>query len=338
MAGPLTTVWEVYNRGVLPSKVQSPVWIVAISAFGLVLGLATYGYHVIRSMGVALAKLSPTRGFCAELATSLTIMITTQMGLPTSSSQCVIGAIMGVGICEGESVFVFAAPSSEKRSEKRSEARKQKTTAERGENPSFTKNKNQHFFPPPPFSVSKTKKTNLTLGARKGVNWKLFGQQFASWVVTMIICAVCTAALFAAGIYTPSRIDGSQLSQMKDGVASMAGSAVKGMNQSLVAFQPAAAAGALPSLSATQWGEFNSSLAKIGSGIKNLANHKKPQSVAQDPKQVLGLLRSAMGLQANNSINTIGQTTVLPGANLCNGPLLASIQANELTACPMPVW
>ena len=35
MAGPLTTVWEVYNRGVLPSKVQSPVWIVAISAFGL---------------------------------------------------------------------------------------------------------------------------------------------------------------------------------------------------------------------------------------------------------------------------------------------------------------
>jgi len=68
-----------------------------------VLGLATYGYHVIRSMGVALAKLSPTRGFCAELATSLTIMITTQMGLPTSSSQCIIGAIMGVGICEGES-------------------------------------------------------------------------------------------------------------------------------------------------------------------------------------------------------------------------------------------
>ena len=42
--------------------------------------------------------------------------------------------------------------------------------------------------------------------------------------------------------------------------------------------------------------------------------------------------------QANNSINTIGQTTVVPGANLCNGPLLASIQANELAACPMPVW
>ena len=123
----------------------------------------------------------------------------------------------------------------------------------------------------------------------------------------MIICAGCTAALFAAGIYTPSRIDGSQLSQMKDGVASMAGSAVKGMNQSLVAFQPAAAAGALPSLSAKQWGEFNSSLAKIGSGIKNLANHKKPQSVAQDPKQVLGLLKSAMGLRRTTRLTRSGR-------------------------------
>ena len=202
-------------------------------------------------------------------------MITTQMGLPTSSSQCIIGAIMGVGLCEG---------------------------------------------------------------ARKGVNWKLFGQQFASWVVTMFVCAGSVAALFAMAIYTPSRIDGKQLTQMKTGVASLAGNAVKGMNSTLVAYQPAAAAGAIPSLSATQWGDFNSSLAKIGSGIKNLANPKKPQSVAQDPKQVLGLLKSALSLQGNNSINTIGQTTVVPGANLCNGPLLASIQANELAACPMPVW
>lgn len=154
----------------------------------------------------------------------------------------------------------------------------------------------------------------------------------------MVICAGATAALFAAGIYTPSRIDGRQLSQMKAGVASMASASVKGMNSSLVSFQPAAAAGAIPSLSATQWSEFNASLAKIGSGIKDLANPKKPQSVAQDPKKVLGLLKSAMGLQGNNSINTIGQTTVVPGANLCNGPLLASIQAGELASCPMPVW
>jgi len=188
---------------------------------------------------------------------------------------------------------------------------------------------------PPP---SRHQTVGICEGARKGVNWKLFGQQFASWVCTMLVCAGSVAALFAAGVYTPSRIDGRQLSQMKAGVASIAGGAVKGMNSTLVAYQPAAAAGAIPSLSEKQWGEFNSSLSKIAGGIKNLANTKKPQSVAQSPKEVLGLLRQAMYLQGNNSINTLGQTTVLPGANLCNGPSLASIQANELAACPMPVW
>jgi sodium-dependent phosphate transporter len=52
-------------------------------------------------MGVKLSKLSPTRGFCAELATALVIMIASQYGLPTSSSQCITGGIIGVGMMEG---------------------------------------------------------------------------------------------------------------------------------------------------------------------------------------------------------------------------------------------
>ena len=42
-------------------------------------------------MGVRLAKISPTRGFAAELATALIITIAAQYGLPTSSSQCITG-------------------------------------------------------------------------------------------------------------------------------------------------------------------------------------------------------------------------------------------------------
>ena len=51
-------------------------------------------------MGVRLAKLSPTRGFCAELSCALIIMICSQYGLPTSSSQVITGGIIGVGLCE----------------------------------------------------------------------------------------------------------------------------------------------------------------------------------------------------------------------------------------------
>mmetsp|Transcript_37091 Transcript_37091/g.82502 ORF Transcript_37091/g.82502 Transcript_37091/m.82502 type:complete len:676 (-) Transcript_37091:1157-3184(-) len=100
MAGPLTTIWRVVETGTLPSKVNAPIWCILVGAFGLVIGLATYGYKVTRAMGVRMAKLSPTRGFAAELSTALVIMIAAQYGLPTSSSQCITGGILGVGILE----------------------------------------------------------------------------------------------------------------------------------------------------------------------------------------------------------------------------------------------
>jgi sodium-dependent phosphate transporter len=81
--------------------VQSQIWCVVLGAFSLVVGLATYGYNVTRAMGTMMAKLSPSRGFCAELATALVILVASQLGLPTSSSQCITGGIVGVGIMEG---------------------------------------------------------------------------------------------------------------------------------------------------------------------------------------------------------------------------------------------
>ncbi|KAL3695003.1 hypothetical protein R1sor_008654 [Riccia sorocarpa] len=101
MAGPLVSIWDTYRNGVISTNVTAPVWIVLIAATGLVIGLATYGYNVTKAMGVKLAKITPTRGFSAELATSFVIMFASQYGLPTSSSQCITGAIIGVGILEG---------------------------------------------------------------------------------------------------------------------------------------------------------------------------------------------------------------------------------------------
>lgn len=52
-------------------------------------------------MGTAFAKLTPSRGFSAELSTAMVIMVAAQYGLPTSSSQCITGGILGVGFMEG---------------------------------------------------------------------------------------------------------------------------------------------------------------------------------------------------------------------------------------------
>ncbi|GFH13798.1 phosphate transporter, partial [Haematococcus lacustris] len=58
-------------------------------------------YPTTRSMGVKLCKLTPTRGMCAEISTAFVIMVAGQYKLPTSSSHCITGAIMGVGLVEG---------------------------------------------------------------------------------------------------------------------------------------------------------------------------------------------------------------------------------------------
>ena len=100
MAGPLGTIVDIVNTGQLNKNVTPLTWVVAIGAVGLIIGLATYGYNVVRAMGVRLAKLSPTRGFCAEISTAFVILIAAQYGLPTSSSQVITGGIVGIGLCE----------------------------------------------------------------------------------------------------------------------------------------------------------------------------------------------------------------------------------------------
>lgn len=101
MAGPLAAIWEYNQHGTVAKKLVPPIWIILIGAFGLIAGLTLYGQKVTRAMAVKLSKLSPTRGFAAELATAMVIMIAAQYGLPTSSSQCITGGIIGVGLMEG---------------------------------------------------------------------------------------------------------------------------------------------------------------------------------------------------------------------------------------------
>lgn len=116
MAGPLAAIWEYNQTGTVAKKLIPPIWVILIGAFGLIFGLSLYGQRVTRAMAIKLSKLSPTRGFAAELATAMVIMVASQYGLPTSSSQCITGGIIGVGLLEGVNGvnwrFFFAQVSS----------------------------------------------------------------------------------------------------------------------------------------------------------------------------------------------------------------------------------
>jgi len=67
-----------------------------------VLGLLTYGYQVMRNLGNRLTLMSPSRGFCMELGSALTVLMATRLALPVSTTQCIAGATVGVGLANGD--------------------------------------------------------------------------------------------------------------------------------------------------------------------------------------------------------------------------------------------
>ncbi|OUC12996.1 MAG: phosphate permease [Alkalinema sp. CACIAM 70d] len=74
-----------------------PLWVLAWGGLGIVVGLALWGYKVIATIGEGIIPLQPSGGFCAELATAMTILLASRLGLPVSTSHALVGAVVGIG-------------------------------------------------------------------------------------------------------------------------------------------------------------------------------------------------------------------------------------------------
>ncbi|KAK9469726.1 phosphate transporter [Lipomyces arxii] len=97
--GPLSTIWLVYTTNNVSSKANVPVWILAYGGAAIAIGLWTYGYNLMRNLGNRLTLHSPSRGFSMELGAAITVVFATKLGLPISTTQCIIGATIFVGLC-----------------------------------------------------------------------------------------------------------------------------------------------------------------------------------------------------------------------------------------------
>lgn len=100
--GPLSTIFLVWNTGTIASKAPVPLWVLAYGGSGIVIGLWTYGYNIMRNLGNRLTLMSPTRGFSMELGSAVTVVMATRLSLPVSTTQCIVGATMGVALCNGD--------------------------------------------------------------------------------------------------------------------------------------------------------------------------------------------------------------------------------------------
>jgi sodium-dependent phosphate transporter len=99
--GPLAAIFLIWNTGELSSKSPVPVWILVYGGAAIVIGLWTYGYNIMRNLRNRLTLHSPSRGFSMELGTAITVILATRLPLPISTTQCITGARVGVGLCSG---------------------------------------------------------------------------------------------------------------------------------------------------------------------------------------------------------------------------------------------
>ncbi len=99
--GPMAAVISTAQSGAVAAQAGVPVWVLLMGAIGIVVGLATYGYKVIATVGRSITELTPSRGFSAEIGAATTVVLATYIGAPISTTQTLVGAVLGVGMARG---------------------------------------------------------------------------------------------------------------------------------------------------------------------------------------------------------------------------------------------
>ncbi|MCH2189745.1 MAG: inorganic phosphate transporter [Gammaproteobacteria bacterium] len=100
--GPLAAIVSVISSGgEIGVKAALPSWVLLLGGSGIVIGLATYGYKVMATIGRKITELTPSRGFAAELGAAATVVFASAWGLPISTTHTLVGAVLGVGLARG---------------------------------------------------------------------------------------------------------------------------------------------------------------------------------------------------------------------------------------------
>ena len=99
--GPVAAVVSTVTTGGVLQQSALPPWVLLLGGGGIVIGLATFGFRVMRTIGEKITELTPSRGFAAELSAASTVVLASFTGLPVSTTHTLVGAVLGVGIARG---------------------------------------------------------------------------------------------------------------------------------------------------------------------------------------------------------------------------------------------
>jgi PiT family inorganic phosphate transporter len=103
--GPMAAVWDVFSNPdlVLAEEAPIPLWLVLLGSAGIAIGVMTWGWRVMETIGKKITDITPTRGFAAEFGAATTILVFSMpfLAVPVSTTHTLVGAVVGVGLAGG---------------------------------------------------------------------------------------------------------------------------------------------------------------------------------------------------------------------------------------------
>lgn len=100
--GPLAAIVDILvNHQQVGAVSPIPLWVVSLGSIGVVLGLAMYGYRIMDTVGSKITALTPSRSFSAQMSTAIVVILSSGFGFPVSTTQTLVGALLGVGFARG---------------------------------------------------------------------------------------------------------------------------------------------------------------------------------------------------------------------------------------------
>ena len=108
--GPMAAVYQVLsNGGQLEAVAEVPTWLVLLGSVGIAVGVVTWGWRVMETIGSKITDITPTRGFAATFGAATTVLIFSMpfLAVPVSTTHTLVGAVVGVGLAGGAKAVDF---------------------------------------------------------------------------------------------------------------------------------------------------------------------------------------------------------------------------------------
>lgn len=162
---------------------------------------------------------------------------------------------------------------------------------------------------------------------RNGVNWKHFAKTFASWVATLVLVGLVSAALFAQGAFAPSIQANQRVASYQQSVAALTNHMLNEANVSLHQYEAAVA-----DVSGRQtWEQYNTTLSTLQTSLSNALDITKATVVA--PSSLMQYLYKSLSFYQQQSALLLGQNI----GPVCRAPDTATgVPGQQNSVCPAP--